>query len=227
MLYKTAILLFTRATFQEAQCKTLVANKSNQQLMAAMIQHTRTMARSTSLDVFETNKQQGRTFGERLANSMKALFQQGYQQLIVIGNDTPSLQKKHILQAHQLLQSQQVVVGPSIDGGIYLLGIQKAAFQFEAFAQLAWQTANLSTSLQTYIQQQQQQIVYLEQLQDIDDLQNLHEVLSILKNTNKTLYRIFYHCILMRSPLPTPSFLGYDLGYFSSNRSLRAPPSIQ
>lgn len=227
MLNNTAILIFTRDALQEAQHKTLVATSSNQQLMAAMIQQTRTIAQSCSLDVFETGKQKGNTFGERLSNAMQTLFQQGYEQLIVIGNDTPNLQKKHILQTQELLQHQPVVVGPSVDGGIYLLGIRKEAFQAEAFTQLAWQTASLSTSLHQYINQQQQQVVYLEQLQDIDDLQSLYEVLSTLKNTNKVLYRIFCDCISIQTDQPTTSSLVHILDTYPSNRSLRAPPFIQ
>jgi len=59
--------------------------------------------------------------------------------VITIGNDTPILKSHHIVEASRQLESKNVVLGPSLDGGFYLLGIHKTHFNREQFIDLPWQ----------------------------------------------------------------------------------------
>ena len=149
MSNSTAILLFSRTAWEEAQYKTFVPHKGNVTIAAELIKHTQQTAISSGLDVLVPPFQKGITFGERITHAIGYVFQQGYERVIVIGNDTPMLTKQHILTAHHLLQEKNMVIGPSTDGGIYLLGIHKTCFQSNTFKQLDWQSASLFASLQS------------------------------------------------------------------------------
>ncbi|MBI3016203.1 MAG: TIGR04282 family arsenosugar biosynthesis glycosyltransferase [Candidatus Tectomicrobia bacterium] len=69
--------------------------------------------------------QQGSDLGERLAGAFKRLFALGYRRVIVIDTDTPTLPLHYLQGALGLLCEPEVdvVLGPSEDGGYYLIGL--------------------------------------------------------------------------------------------------------
>ena len=80
--------------------------------------------------------QKGAGFGERFTNAIKDIFNQGYEYVITVGNDSPGLKTSHILKALRFLQHNKVVLGPSLDGGFYLLGLHKDQFSENEFMKL-------------------------------------------------------------------------------------------
>jgi len=68
--------------------------------------------------------QEGETLGERMSNAYVGLFSQGYQRVVLIGSDLPHLSLNILEQSFQFLrQGYQAVIGPSQDGGYYLIGL--------------------------------------------------------------------------------------------------------
>ena len=65
--------------------------------------------------------QEGKDLGDRMKNTFFARFAEGYEQVVIIGADSPSLPLAYIRQA--FLSKQDVVLGPSVDGGYYLIGM--------------------------------------------------------------------------------------------------------
>jgi rSAM/selenodomain-associated transferase 1 len=66
--------------------------------------------------------QEGDNLGERMRRAFDDRFMEGYERVVIIGADSPTLPTAYIKQA---LQSQKkVVIGPSTDGGYYLIGMQ-------------------------------------------------------------------------------------------------------
>jgi rSAM/selenodomain-associated transferase 1 len=61
------------------------------------------------------------SLGERMARALARRRRCG---ALLIGTDTPSLPRSHIERAIELLKSAPVVLGPSLDGGYYLVGIR-------------------------------------------------------------------------------------------------------
>lgn len=78
------------------------------------------------------------------ARMREALVQQldaGASAAVLIGTDIPSLPAHHITQAFDLLHTKDVVLGPSIDGGYYLVGVSKSTP--EIFEDVAWSTPSV------------------------------------------------------------------------------------
>ncbi|MFQ5881480.1 MAG: TIGR04282 family arsenosugar biosynthesis glycosyltransferase [Candidatus Methylomirabilales bacterium] len=87
--------------------------------------------------------QRGTDLGTRLANSFDQLFAKGYGGALVIDTDTPTLPAGFLQQALDLIATQQidVVLGPSEDGGYYLIGLR--TLHRELFEEMAWSTAQV------------------------------------------------------------------------------------
>jgi glycosyltransferase A (GT-A) superfamily protein (DUF2064 family) len=68
--------------------------------------------------------QRGRTFAERLANALADARRLGYEAIVVVPGDVPGLQARHLRAAFARLRACPAVLGPSPDGGVYLLGVR-------------------------------------------------------------------------------------------------------
>ena len=66
--------------------------------------------------------QEGKDLGDRMKNTFSARFAEGYEQVVIMGTDSPSLPSAYIRQA--FVSKQDVVLGPSVDGGYYLIGMR-------------------------------------------------------------------------------------------------------
>lgn len=104
--------------------------------------------------VIDENSQVGATFGERIRNAFESTFQLGYDQLIMVGNDTVGLHQSEIARANNLLKTQSGVIGETTDGGSYLIGFQKAFFDTisERFQEISWKTNTVFSELEALIQ---------------------------------------------------------------------------
>ena len=60
--------------------------------------------------------------GGRMDGLLRWSFAQGAQRTVLIGSDTPSLPPDYVDQGLALLKEKKVVLGPSTDGGYYLVG---------------------------------------------------------------------------------------------------------
>ena len=66
--------------------------------------------------------QRGDGLGERLANVFADLFGAGAETVVVVGSDSPALPAEYLAQALDDLSSGRLVLGPTADGGYYLIG---------------------------------------------------------------------------------------------------------
>lgn len=69
--------------------------------------------------------QKGDNLGERMRNSIDILLKRGYEKVILIGSDIPDLCSRDIENAFTVLDSNDVVLGPTFDGGYYLVGMKR------------------------------------------------------------------------------------------------------
>lgn len=85
--------------------------------------------------------------GARLQAYFDGAFQAGARQVVVIGSDSPTLPHIYVQQAFAALQEQTVVLGPTDDGGYYLVGTSRPVP--ELFEQIPWGTPQVfSTTLE-------------------------------------------------------------------------------
>ncbi len=62
--------------------------------------------------------------GERLAASLGDLHALGYEEVLFIGSDAPSLPLPYLRVARRLLRDKDVILGPADDGGVYVIGMR-------------------------------------------------------------------------------------------------------
>jgi len=67
--------------------------------------------------------QQGNALGKRLAHAFRVLFADGFERVVIIGTDAPTLSADFVREAFESLQRKDVVIGPAVDGGYYLIGL--------------------------------------------------------------------------------------------------------
>ncbi|MGY3089048.1 glycosyltransferase A (GT-A) superfamily protein (DUF2064 family) [Hymenobacter sp. UYAg731] len=179
-----AVLLFTRSAGEEAAHKRFVSHGTragNAAVAAQLIHRAEATAGRAGVDFVRvaSNQQTGATFGARLCNAMRRVFSQGYEYLLVMGNDCPQLTEQLLRQATAAVQQTGAVVGPATDGGVYLLGMARAVFESQDWTQLPWQTAQLGAALLRQLRQQHTSACVLPVLADIDEEQGLTAALRL------------------------------------------------
>jgi hypothetical protein len=83
---------------------------------------------------------------------MQVLFERGYENLVVIGNDSPDLTTSSIREAVTSLEHKEAVLGPADDGGVYLIGLHKDQFEYGEFLELPWRKESLFKQMILWIQ---------------------------------------------------------------------------
>ena len=78
-------------------------------------------------DEFTLVPQRGEAFGERLSAATEDLLQLGFDSFCLIDSDSPTVPEKAFAEAVEFLARSEdsVVLGPSDDGGYYLIGLKK------------------------------------------------------------------------------------------------------
>jgi len=143
-----AVLVFSRSAKAEA----LVLKKSINQdrvnvdkLANLLVKRVKKITGKCAYPVYFSNElnQVGETFGHKYYNAIAEIFSKGYEGVITIGGDCPALNHHDINLAADLLECQDMVLGPATDGGIYLLGLRKERFLKGVLNNLPWQSENL------------------------------------------------------------------------------------
>ncbi len=82
--------------------------------------------------------QQGAHLGQSMARSLNDAFQDGKESAILIGSDIPQIDRELIGVYFQRLAQFPMVLGPTDDGGYYLIGFRRDGFAEEVFEGIAW-----------------------------------------------------------------------------------------
>jgi hypothetical protein len=117
--------------------------------------------------IYRKLHQRGADLGARMQNAFDDLFQEGYGKLVIIGSDCYELTFKIIEEGFRRLDGNDLVLGPSTDGGYYLLGIKKMTASL--FAGKTWSTS----------------AVLQETLQSANDLCLSHFLLPVLTDVDE------------------------------------------
>lgn len=96
-----------------------------------------------SHDIWDTNvynkrQQQGEDLGSRMLHAFKSGFKAGYKNVLIIGTDLHDLDQTDLELAYTKLKDHDYVIGPSQDGGYYLLGMN--ALNPDIFRNKHWST---------------------------------------------------------------------------------------
>lgn len=151
----TAVLLFTHSIEEEAKQKCFIQNansKRNQLVAKKLIQSIESKIVRSNIPYFiiSTDKQRGASFGERLGNAIEDVFSEGYEKVIVVGNDCPDISSGNFNEALKQLSINDLIIGPTNKGGTYLIGLSKKIYDRKSFQLLPWQTKYLLNGLFKY-----------------------------------------------------------------------------
>jgi rSAM/selenodomain-associated transferase 2/rSAM/selenodomain-associated transferase 1 len=69
--------------------------------------------------------QTGGDLGQRMAAAFEAAFKEGGERVVLVGTDVPDFCEDHLTAAFTALASHDVVLGPSSDGGYWLVGMKR------------------------------------------------------------------------------------------------------
>ena len=75
---------------------------------------------------FKYRIQKGNDLGEKMYNAINYVLSKKYKSCILIGTDIPYLKEDDLEKAFQNLKCKDIVLGPTIDKGYYLVGMNKA-----------------------------------------------------------------------------------------------------
>ena len=92
----------------------------------------------TPIGAFEYVPQPDGDLGQRMEGLMQWAFARGAERVVIVGSDSPSLPAAYIDEGLALLREKEVVLGPSTDGGYYLVGRKKG--ESRIFRDVAWST---------------------------------------------------------------------------------------
>lgn len=129
--------------------------------------------------VFEKHPQEGRELGERMDHAFQWAFGKGYESVCIIGSDCYELETHTIKDAFNRLKTNEVVIGPSLDGGYYLLGM-KQPHPF-LFKNKHWSTGSVLKETIRDIESHNLSACLLSVLRDVDVESDLKVMASPVK----------------------------------------------
>ncbi len=122
--------------------------------------------------------------GTRLTNVIGDLFKRGHDAVITIGSDSPTLSSAHFDEALDALSKHDVYLGPSFDGGFYLIAMK--APTAAPFQGITWSTERVAQETVQACRSAGLDVTLGQWWYDVDeieDLQRLHfHVLDVLCN---------------------------------------------
>jgi len=131
--------------------------------------------------IFDKRLQQGSDLGERMANAFTKGFEEGFENIIIIGSDMYDLDMTDLKTAFNALMQNDFVIGPAQDGGYYLLGM--TVYNESVFKNKNWGNEKVFQS--TMDDLKNEKVYQLKSKNDIDlydDVKHIEVFKPYLKN---------------------------------------------
>jgi len=116
--------------------------------------------------------QQGDSLTERMTTVFEQLFERGYRRIVMRNSDSPHLPLAFLEQAFAALQQEagSVVLGPDLDGGYYLVGLDRPA---QGLFPTQMSTDSVFQQTVEAARSRQRRVVELPAFLDVDDADDL------------------------------------------------------
>ncbi len=117
----------------------------------------------------------GADLGGRLRDAFETAFEEGCDDVVVTGSDHPTLPVDYVRGAFTALTATEVVVGPSADGGYYLIGLRRLTWPKAGglFADMPWSTPEVLAATRERARSLGLRHVELPEWYDVDDPSDL------------------------------------------------------
>ena len=119
---------------------------------------------------FVKSKQSEGHLGHRMKEAFRSVLMME-NKAVIIGSDCPEINEDIIKQALEALDESDLVIGPSTDGGYYLLGMKE--LHVELFRDISWSTDSVLPKTLSKAQELELKVHLLPELHDIDTEEDL------------------------------------------------------
>jgi rSAM/selenodomain-associated transferase 1 len=112
--------------------------------------------------------------GHRLSLAIAEGLRSGARTVVVIGTDCPALTVDHLYAANEALGESDLVLGPALDGGYYLIGLSQP--HSELFEGIDWSTERVLSQTMQAAHRLGLSVRLLAPLADVDRPEDLPQV---------------------------------------------------
>jgi uncharacterized protein len=127
--------------------------------------------------------QAGADLGERMKNAFLEAFSGGLRHVLIIGSDSPDLPKAVLDEAFEALMEADAVIGPSLDGGYYLIGFKDETFLPQVFEQMDWGTEVVLAQTLERFEKKGYRVHLLPPWKDVDRMEDLTTLYHMNRRT--------------------------------------------
>lgn len=137
--------------------------------------------------------QQGADLGARMFHAFEWAHHRGYHRMVLIGSDTPGIDRPLMEEAFEALTTHDVVLGPSNDGGYYLIGIRQA--HEPLFQNIRWSTSTVLNDTHALAKSHGLSTNLLASRIDIDTFADVKQLWQESKNGEVNIGPKTTHCL--------------------------------
>jgi len=132
---------------------------------------------------FDFYKQRGRNFGRRIHDVFRFASKNKDAKIVIIGSDSPALPPRYIKQAFNKLTRSDLVLGPTHDGGYYLIGLKKPCSGL--FRGVKWSTCKTMENTITNARRLNKKVSLLPESYDVDEPESFSYLERDLRKRSK------------------------------------------
>lgn len=142
------VLLFARAPRAEAAAKGLRGGEALFALSQGRVRDAVAALPGVEFVLVPPAAQAGAHFGEKLEAVFRDAARRGYEEIVAVPGDVPELTARNLAAAFRALSESDTVLGPSPDGGVWLIGLRAGAvLPSDFFEDVPWLTARVFEAL--------------------------------------------------------------------------------
>jgi uncharacterized protein len=135
---------------------------------------------TTELPHVTAREQADGDLGAKMADAFERSFAEGAERVVIVGSDAPTLPEGVINSAFDDLHEADVVIGPCVDGGYYLIGLRASAGHRarDLFGAMSWSGADVFKTTLQRIQHMDLSSRVLPGWYDVDTIEDLRQALT-------------------------------------------------
>jgi rSAM/selenodomain-associated transferase 1 len=160
------------------------------------------------------------TLGIRMANYFTETFAADADRVVLIGSDCPDITPDIINEAFESLTHADVVLGPTFDGGYYLVGM--AGKFHDIFSDITYSTESVLDETLALAKRNNVNCHCLDRLNDIDEIDDLNQYIQQLKGRQTSSDASTMEAVLLEE---LTSFVGRDAGAAADSQPPERKPS--
>ena len=116
--------------------------------------------------------------GARMQSAVETAFAKGARTAILLGGDCPYIDQMRVREVERRLERYDAVIGPSVDGGYYLLGLRRPTPCL--FQGIPWSTETVLKTTLARAENAGLSVALLDLLEDVDDVASWKRTQGVL-----------------------------------------------